>query len=556
MSLIERLIVASTLAVLGLCLNEQKEIQIPLGRTILLQSSNYPDTSPEPTTSLIWTLISPPGTQVKVECEDLRISPTTNCEKGYLVLKHSGVETEPQCGSASGLKLTSADNKMIFHFELIWAAGVFECKAEAVPGHDSKPKEDENKDNNDHGETIKLHPGQTLYDAINLKPVPHSERKRWEFITEPGHRIGIKCPSLWITKRFYEPECVDGSYQFDLGSRIVEICNSSNNLILISSAEKLVVTVEVKPHASGFISCTVLTTTGDYFEQYKNEPELEEVDSSEHGHPLKKGPKNTTCECGWANKRTARILNGLDVEPHEFPWMAGLLPSADSIHTFCGGTIVTKRHVISAAHCTTKITATHVVVGMDHLSKRDGGHVIAVENTINHGYYPSYATSKDISILILAEEIKFSRNVGPACLPTHDPNLINQPVLAIGWGSMTSAEFNAGRDSLQLKKAYLRAISMESCNPVWDGRWPSNPPTHVCTWHRNRDVCFGDSGGPVVWLDPETNRYTLIGIPSVCDGCILEKPALHTALHYYYPWVVDTIKSNNYGEEQVCTKLE
>ncbi|KAK9510468.1 hypothetical protein O3M35_005249 [Rhynocoris fuscipes] len=556
MWLIERLIAASCLAVVVLCLNEKKEIQIPLGRSVLLQSPNYPDSSSEPTTSLIWTLISPPGTQVNVECQDVRISPSTNCEKGYIILKHSGGEIEPQCGSASGLKMTSADNKMLFHFELIWAAGVFDCKAEAVYGPDSKPKEDTKEGTSDRGDVINLRPGETLYQAINLAPLPPLEKKRWEFITKPGYRIGIKCPSLWMTKRSPDAACVDGSYKFDLGSRIVEICNSSNDLVLMSSAEKLVVTAEVNNRETGFIRCMVLTTTGEHFEEYKNQPELEEVDSSEHGHPLKKGPKSTTCECGWANKRPGRILNGLDVQPHEFPWMAGLLPSADAISTFCGGTIVTKRHVISAAHCTTKITATHVVVGMDHLSRRDGGTVIPVEKTINHAYKPSYATSKDISILILAEEIKFSRNVGPACLPTHDPNLDNQPVIAIGWGGMTRQEFEAGRDGLQLKKAYLRAISMDSCNPVWDGRWPTNPPIHVCTWHKNRDVCFGDSGGPVVWLDPETNRYTLIGIPSACDGCKLEKPALHTALHYYYPWVLETIRSNNYGSEQVCTKID
>nr|QHB21597.1 venom S1 protease with CUB domain 6 [Platymeris rhadamanthus] len=554
MSLLQRLIVASTLVVLAVCLNEQREIQIPSDREVLLESPDYPNTSSDPTSSLIWTLISPPGTRVTIECPDVRISPSDNCDKGYFILSHSGGKTPPYCGSASGVTVTSSDNKLILHFELVWAAGVFQCKAKTE--FESKPVEGKDQPAGE-GEEIHLGPGHALYDVISLSPIPPAEKHRWVFTVQPGYKIGIKCPTLWLTKRSLGPECTDGFVMFDIGANKVEICNSSKDLTLISSGEKLVVSVESTRRTTGMIKCTVLATTGPHFEQYKNEPDLPEEDSSEYGSPQKKGPKRTTCECGWANKPApARILHGKDVAPHEFPWMVGLLPSATSQQTFCGGTIVTKRHVISAAHCTTKIEATHVLVGMNHLGRREGGHVIPVEKTVNHGYYPSYATSKDICILILAEEIKFGPNVGPACLPTHDPDLANQPVVAIGWGGMAPDEWKSGRDANQLKKAKLRVVSMDSCNPVWDGRWPSNPAIHICTWHKNKDVCFGDSGGPVVWLDHETNRYTLVGIPSACDGCLLEKPALHTALHYYYPWILETIRSNNYADQQVCTKID
>uniref|UniRef100_A0AB38ZEQ2 Venom S1 protease with CUB domain 10 n=1 Tax=Oncocephalus sp. TaxID=2944721 RepID=A0AB38ZEQ2_9HEMI len=552
MALYIQLLVACSILACSYCLNEQKEIQIPIGQEVTLESTDYPNSSLGSPTSLIWNLVSPPGTRITVECSDIRISPTKNCEKGFLMLMHVGGKSPPYCGAAFGILETSPDNKMTLQFELIFAGGVFQCSAQANSNEPTnKPVISEGN-----SEKLNLKFGQAEYKLIQLSPIPPAEKFHWEITTEPGYKVAIKCPTLWLQNSLEQRGCLKGFVSFDLGNSKVEICNSSKDLTLLSSGEKLTVYVESTKSTVGMIVCTVLSTTGPHFEQFKNDPELPEEDSSEHGHPQKPGPKKTTCDCGWANKAPSRILHGSDVAPHEFPWMVGLLGSAQATHTFCGGTIVTKRHVISAAHCTLKIEATHVIVGTDHLVKREGAQVIPVEKTINHDYRNGYSSSQDISLLILAEEIKFGPTVGPACLPTVDPHLGNNEVIAMGWGGMAKDEWESNRDENQLKKAELRALHMNSCNPIWDGRWPTNPQTHICSWDKEKDVCFGDSGGPVVWLDKETNRYTLVGIPSACDGCILQKPAIHTALHYYYPWVLETIKSNNYADQQVCTKID
>nr|AQM58429.1 venom s1 protease with cub domain 14 [Pristhesancus plagipennis] len=556
MSQLLRVIVASSLVVLAVCLNEKKEIQVPLGRTTIVQNPDYPQTSPEPTTSLQWTLVSPPATTITLECPDIRISPTENCDKGYLMITHSDNEkTAPYCGTASGLKITSTNNKLILHFELIWAAGVFNCKAEAEPSRNPSGTAQKEKPILN-GEKIDLRVGEVRYHDINLNPMPRIEKTyHWEITTQPGYKIGIRCPVLWMGNYYVGSECDEGYFRFGLGNEDIKICNSSNQLNLVSSGNKLELTVKTNRRAMAGIHCIFLSTKGPHFEEYKNLPEFEKEDSSEYGHPQIKGAKSTTCECGLANKPPSRILHGDYVAAHEFPWMAGLLESAQSLQTFCGGTIVTRWHVISAAHCTLAHTATHVIVGMDHMWKREGGKIYAVEKVINHDYINNYASSKDISLLIMAEEIQFGHNVGAACMPTRDPNIINQRVVAVGWGAIAADE-SGKTDYDQLKKAKLRVISMDACNPIWDGRWPVYPQTHICTWNRRQDVCFGDSGGPVVWLDPETNRYTLVGIPSACDGCRLEKPSLHTALHYYYPWVLDNMRNNNHGDEKLCTKID
>uniref|UniRef100_A0AB38ZEE5 Venom S1 protease with CUB domain 8 n=1 Tax=Ectomocoris sp. TaxID=3104572 RepID=A0AB38ZEE5_9HEMI len=558
MQSLQLVIITSTLAVLAGGVSQHREIDLPKIGEEVIQNPGYPDTYPDPLLSMNWTLNSPPGTTISIDCPDIRISPSTNCEKGFLKVTHSGGGTPTLCGTASGLLITSKDNQMKLQFELKWASGVFQCMAKFGEAASGPVKAVTNGTQPNSGGRTVLKPGQALYNAINVKPIPSSATLFWEFIAPEGYKIVLKCPILWMTKRDTTPGCLNDYVEIDSGDNKQYYCTKKSDLTTVSVGTRLAVKIVTTEETFGLIQCSVITTTGKHFKEFLNEPDLPVEDSSEHGVVHVKGPKGTTCDCGWVNKPSpSRILHGTDVAPHEFPWMAGLMSDPRALYTFCGGTIITKHHVISAAHCTFKYTPSHVVVGMINLAKSEGGQIVPVEKIVNHGYIPnSHPSTKDITILILSGEIKFGPHVGPACLPKFDPGLANKPVTAIGWGNMAKDEYASGRDSGQLKKAKLRVISMDSCNPVWDGKWPTNPQIHICTWHKNKDVCYGDSGGPVVWLDPETNRYTLIGIPSVCDGCKLTKPSIHTAVHYYHPWILGIIKGNNHAEEQVCTKID
>lgn len=54
--------------------------------------------------------------------------------------------------------------------------------------------------------------------------------------------------------------------------------------------------------------------------------------------------------CGVNAKIRSRVLGGTVAEPKEWPWMAALLHAQDRKH-FCGGVIITNRHILTAAHC-------------------------------------------------------------------------------------------------------------------------------------------------------------------------------------------------------------
>lgn len=59
-------------------------------------------------------------------------------------------------------------------------------------------------------------------------------------------------------------------------------------------------------------------------------------------------------QCGMSNATHSRVVGGIPAQANAWPWMAlvGYKTSLDSNPRFlCGGTLITQKHVITAAHC-------------------------------------------------------------------------------------------------------------------------------------------------------------------------------------------------------------
>ena len=58
---------------------------------------------------------------------------------------------------------------------------------------------------------------------------------------------------------------------------------------------------------------------------------------------------NCFIACGKVN-RVKRIVGGVETEVNEYPWQA-LLVFAGTKTLYCGGTLITDKHVLTAHHC-------------------------------------------------------------------------------------------------------------------------------------------------------------------------------------------------------------
>ena len=134
-------------------------------------------------------------------------------------------------------------------------------------------------------------------------------------------------------------------------------------------------------------------------------------------------------DCGVPNSNSSpvqdRIVGGSETLTGQYPWHAALMVKNGYL---CGATIIGARHVITAAHCTTRYQGTELYVHVgdtDVTASYDNrGRMIQVETKIDHPLWGKGENRKsnDISILILSEDLDLTASsvIKPACLPTQD----------------------------------------------------------------------------------------------------------------------------------------
>nr|QHB21569.1 venom S1 protease 24 [Platymeris rhadamanthus] len=278
---------------------------------------------------------------------------------------------------------------------------------------------------------------------------------------------------------------------------------------------------------------------------------LAEEDSSEYG--VTPGTRKTTCPCGHLNKDQARIVGGRETEINEFPFIAGIRTQF-SPFVFCGGTIISAYHVLTAAHCIEpRRHEDFAVVLGDHnvYDSVDTKHSIVynIKKVIEHELYDKQGlTEYDIALLTSEKEIKFSIFIEPACFPNSKINLVGQRVKVIGWG----ADYTNGPYSEILRKVNLNVVDLKKCDEYYTKIERTNP-SQICTHTPNADSCQGDSGGPVVWRDPDTNRYILVGVVSYGDICG-KSPGINTDVFYHRNWI-NKHMSETVPSSKRCTKI-
>jgi trypsin len=240
-----------------------------------------------------------------------------------------------------------------------------------------------------------------------------------------------------------------------------------------------------------------------------------------------------------------RIVGGSTASISSYPWQAAVVFSpakfGGNAHNrqFCGGSLLTSRIVITAAHCVydtdpdcgllCSVQAAHldpddvdVVLGRSTLSNSSEGiehSVIGVSYRSNYFVAGGGAPNNDVGYLVLGapsalQQIKIA---GP------DEGVLwdaGSPADISGWGCTSNA--NCTVDTLQAATVPIQADS--TCSGVYPGDF--NATNMVCAGGSGTDTCAGDSGGP---LEPREvdGSYRLVGITSWGIGCG-QRPGVYT----------------------------
>ncbi|MED6279292.1 hypothetical protein CHARACLAT_032937 [Characodon lateralis] len=160
--------------------------------------------------------------------------------------------------------------------------------------------------------------------------------------------------------------------------------------------------------------------------------------------------------------RSHRIVGGNLESRGGSPWQVLIHRSDGS--GFCGGTLVSDRWVLSAAHCF-EDSADHVTVGNYDKKRLDPGEqTIKIQEIIVHPHFHTFTFDSDIALLYLAEPVIRGPTAVPACLP--DPHLSGYLLrdetrgVVTGWG----ATQYLGSSSRFLRKVTLPVVSNQACS--------------------------------------------------------------------------------------------
>jgi len=163
--------------------------------------------------------------------------------------------------------------------------------------------------------------------------------------------------------------------------------------------------------------------------------------------------------------------------------------------SFCTGTVVAKRVVVTAAHCLEGVRASSIRFALGS-SARSPQASLGVTRAVIHPQYDARAIRNDIGVLVLSQDAP----VTPIAINgSMTSSWVGRPLDFVGFGA-TNGWSGAGSGT---KRAVTIAVSQVGA-------------TQFAYADRTKNTCFGDSGGPAFAKD-ESGGLVLVGVTSYGD---------------------------------------
>ncbi|KAJ8258103.1 hypothetical protein GJAV_G00193190 [Gymnothorax javanicus] len=231
-----------------------------------------------------------------------------------------------------------------------------------------------------------------------------------------------------------------------------------------------------------------------------------------------------------------RIVGGYPPVPHSIKYIVSIQTTYNQ--HFCGGSLINKYWVLTAAHCNIGVERMMIVAGDYSLGKYEGTEQFIIPHLlIPHPQYNERTNNADIMLIKLKAPVYLNKFVSTVPLPRQDAMIEEGKLCQVsGWGLTSDS---GGQIPSTLQTVRLPIISSERCNSSqsFNGNITSNM---ICAGFSTggKDACEGDSGGPLVC------DGRVYGVVSWGNGCADAKyPGVYTAVTKFRKWINRTIFS-------------
>ncbi|XP_076259399.1 uncharacterized protein LOC143195819 isoform X2 [Rhynchophorus ferrugineus] len=246
--------------------------------------------------------------------------------------------------------------------------------------------------------------------------------------------------------------------------------------------------------------------------------------------------------CGISTKQQAqrRIVGGEEAGFGTFPWQAYIRIGSSR----CGGSLISRRHVVTAGHCVARATPrqVHVTLGdyvINSAVEPLPAYTFGVSSIQVHPFFKftPQADRFDVAVLRLDRAALNLPHVTPICLPAKGESFLGDVGQAAGWGALSPGS--------RLRPQTLQTVRVPVIDNRQCERWHRSKGIQVtiydemlCAGYKNggRDSCQGDSGGPLMLQ--RGGRWYLIGIVSAGYSCAQPgQPGIYHRVAHTVDWI-------------------